>query len=164
MHLTSVDLPAPLSPTSAITSPRLDSKSTDLSTLTGPKLLSMPRIRRITSSGIGQLLHCQIVRLSAALQLTASGRPPHAADDRPPTVELLDAGRRALGDVGAGARTGLRGVAVVDRIRDVVLRDRDRRGQDRRHLATGLGVLDRLRGLRDTAGGEGRRGVNRRNR
>src|SRR5437868_1828509 len=43
MHLISVDLPAPLSPTSAITSPARTSKSTSLSAWTEPKLLEMPR-------------------------------------------------------------------------------------------------------------------------
>src|SRR3954452_5639867 len=40
--LTSVDLPAPLSPTSATTSPDWTSKSTSLSACTGPKLLLTP--------------------------------------------------------------------------------------------------------------------------
>ena len=48
MHLISVDLPAPLSPTSAITSPAFTSKSTSLSACTEPKLLEMPR-----SSSVG---------------------------------------------------------------------------------------------------------------
>src|SRR5215210_4372262 len=40
--LTSVDFPAPLSPTSATTSPGWTSKSTSLSACTGPKLLLTP--------------------------------------------------------------------------------------------------------------------------
>src|ERR671924_408921 len=39
---TSVDFPAPLSPTSATTSPAWTSKSTSLSAWTGPKLLLTP--------------------------------------------------------------------------------------------------------------------------
>src|SRR3954452_16893184 len=39
MHFTSVDLPAPLSPTRAVTSPACASKFTSRSTWTGPKLL-----------------------------------------------------------------------------------------------------------------------------
>ncbi len=47
MHLISVDLPAPLSPTSAITSPARTSKSTSVSASTEPKLLRMPRASSI---------------------------------------------------------------------------------------------------------------------
>src|SRR5689334_1508521 len=42
-HLMSVDLPAPLSPTSAITSPLRTSKSTSASACTEPKLFEIPR-------------------------------------------------------------------------------------------------------------------------
>src|SRR5215212_6251972 len=43
MHLTSVDLPAPLSPTRAVTSPGWTFIDTSRSTWTAPKLLSTPR-------------------------------------------------------------------------------------------------------------------------
>src|SRR2546423_11435440 len=46
-HLISVDLPAPLSPTSAITSPSLTSKSTSWSACTEPKFLETPRSSRV---------------------------------------------------------------------------------------------------------------------
>src|SRR6185369_9382105 len=46
MHFTSVDLPAPLSPTSEVTSPALAAKSTSFRTCTGPKLLFTPRSSR----------------------------------------------------------------------------------------------------------------------
>src|SRR6478672_6958892 len=46
MHLISVDLPAPLSPTSAITSPRRTSRSTSDSASTEPKVLVMERSSR----------------------------------------------------------------------------------------------------------------------
>src|SRR5256885_14789314 len=49
-HLTSVDFPAPLSPTSAVTSPVYAVKSTSRSTCTAPKLLL---IRRSSSNGVG---------------------------------------------------------------------------------------------------------------
>src|SRR4051794_7810849 len=49
MHFTSVDLPAPLSPTSAVTSPGVTAKSTLCRTSTAPKLLLIPRIWRIGS-------------------------------------------------------------------------------------------------------------------
>src|SRR5436309_10831190 len=42
-HLINVDLPAPLSPTSAITSPSRTSKSTSCSACTDPKLFETPR-------------------------------------------------------------------------------------------------------------------------
>ena len=46
MHLISVDLPAPLSPTSAMTSPAATWKSTSKSAWTAPKLLETPRSSR----------------------------------------------------------------------------------------------------------------------
>src|SRR6266516_6752760 len=50
--LISVDLPAPLSPTSAITSPRRTSRSTSLRASTDPKVFVMPRSSRTgVSSG-----------------------------------------------------------------------------------------------------------------
>ena len=49
MHLISVLLPAPLSPTSAVTFPAYASKSTSLSTCTGPNDLFIPRSERIGS-------------------------------------------------------------------------------------------------------------------
>src|SRR5207248_10931484 len=48
LHLISVDFPAPLSPTSAITSPARTSKSTPLRASTEPKLLNISR-----SSSVG---------------------------------------------------------------------------------------------------------------
>src|SRR5439155_8270699 len=49
-HLMSVDLPAPLSPTSAITSPSRTSKSTSESACTDPKALEIPRSSRVGAS------------------------------------------------------------------------------------------------------------------
>src|SRR4026209_612086 len=46
MPLMSVDLPAPLSPTSAMTSPARTSKSTSVSACTDPKVFDRPRISR----------------------------------------------------------------------------------------------------------------------
>src|SRR5882757_6627696 len=56
---TSVDLPAPLSPTNAVTSPGYTLKSTSCRTCTTPKLLLTPLSSRmgavgVTSSGIGR--------------------------------------------------------------------------------------------------------------
>src|SRR3954449_3346980 len=45
-HLISVDLPAPLSPTSAMTSPARTSKSTSVSACTEPKFFDTPRSSR----------------------------------------------------------------------------------------------------------------------
>src|ERR1044071_5573818 len=47
MHLISVDLPAPLSPTSAMTSPGATWKSTWYRACTAPKLFDTPRNSRI---------------------------------------------------------------------------------------------------------------------
>src|SRR4051812_1802915 len=49
MHFTNVDLPAPLSPTRAVTSPGYTAKSTSWRTWTAPKLLFSPSTRRIGS-------------------------------------------------------------------------------------------------------------------
>src|SRR5213078_3300496 len=103
MHLTSVDLPAPLSPTSAVTSPACAVKSTSRRTCTGPKLLLMPR-----SSSRG-----------AALAVTVSPRwvtPVPAPGIRRGTGTGIyplsaDAGSGALGGVGAGAQVSLGHVA-----------------------------------------------------
>src|SRR5688572_23701364 len=47
MHLMSVDFPAPLSPTSAMTSPARTSKSTSSSAWTDPKFLDTPFVSRV---------------------------------------------------------------------------------------------------------------------
>src|SRR5918911_1295541 len=52
-HLISVDLPAPLSPTSAITSPSRTSKSTPRSACTEPKLFETPRSSSVAVADIG---------------------------------------------------------------------------------------------------------------
>src|SRR5438445_7585639 len=52
-HLISVDLPAPLSPTRAMTSPARTSKSTSVSAWTEPKDFEMPRSSRMGVSFTG---------------------------------------------------------------------------------------------------------------
>src|SRR3954466_13522200 len=52
--LSSVDLPAPFSPSRAITSPRRTSKSTPCSACTPGKLLAIPDMRRRGSAGAGR--------------------------------------------------------------------------------------------------------------
>src|SRR6187455_1829997 len=59
MHLISVDLPAPLSPTSAMTSPARTSKSTSSSARTEPKLFETPRVSSLgvtTPAGEGEAM------------------------------------------------------------------------------------------------------------
>ena len=51
MHLTNVVLPAPLSPTSAVTSPAFAVKFTDDNTWTGPNDLSTPRSSSVGTGG-----------------------------------------------------------------------------------------------------------------
>src|SRR4051794_20163571 len=90
MHLTRVDLPAPLSPTRAITSPLATWKSTPFSACTAPKLLWTSRS---SSSAAAPSLTSTLPLLSSARgrHVVASpppplGRPagaPHAA--APPT-------------------------------------------------------------------------------
>src|SRR5215203_2461196 len=71
---TSVDLPAPLSPTSATTSPGRTSKSTSLSAWTGPKLLLTP-----FRASTGVLSLAFITRLLSRGRTGAPrGAPPHS--------------------------------------------------------------------------------------
>src|SRR5918998_1504613 len=86
MHLTSVDLPAPLSPTRAVTSPRRTVRSTSCSTCTGPKLLLTA-----LSSRIGVVTGFS---LSPDAELLADGGRVGHADlgrrDAPGVHDLLD--------------------------------------------------------------------------
>src|SRR5882757_6845349 len=101
--LTSVDLPAPLSPTIATTSPACTSMSTPLSARTAPKRLLMPRSDRICSGG----------RPRAGAEVNGMGVPWLIG-------WLLDSGR--------GAHTGVLGRADlrdgVDAVRDHGSHDR----------------------------------------
>src|SRR5260221_4463631 len=74
IDLISVDLPAPLSPTSAITSPRCTSRSTSLNASTDPKDFEMPRSSR---TGVSSAIDEEF--------LTQSGRPPRGG---PPSLSL----------------------------------------------------------------------------
>src|SRR4029450_2160657 len=69
IHLTNVDLPAPLSPTRAVTSPAFAVKFTDDNTWTGPNDFSIPR-----SSSTG------MVGMSYHLLSWAWGRHPPGAN------------------------------------------------------------------------------------
>src|SRR4051794_12361932 len=120
MHFTRVDLPAPLSPTSAVTSPGYTARSTSRRTWTGPKLLLTPRISRIGSGTRTSLLikvrtpHCKAM----AGRMLSSG---HRCRLQLRSV-LLDAGAGAgrldaLTDLRHGQR------ACVDHVHDIGLGD-----------------------------------------
>src|SRR5918999_693398 len=104
MHLISVDLPAPLSPTSAMTSPLRTWKSTSNSAWTAPKLLETPTRSRTGVSSV------TFVSPRSPLQ-RIRGRPGSGR----PRDSLLKADLLALR-------------------RDVVLRDRHGLEQDRRDV------------------------------
>src|SRR5213075_3240167 len=138
MHLTSVDLPAPLSPTSAVTSPACAVKSTSRRTCTGPKLLLMPRSSSRGAAVTGAP-HVGVtpVPASGTCRDAGTGICPRSAD----------AGRGALGGVVAGAQVGLGHETVGHDVLDIVLVDDDRRLQVSLDglLAGGVGeaVVDR---------------------
>src|SRR5580765_2436480 len=117
-HLTKVDLPAPLSPTSAMTSPSRTSKSTSASACTDPNDFEIPRSWRI------------------GVSLTVSGFLPHrrvgAPVRAPPPVSPVSllAELRELAD----AHVALLDPVVPEESRVVGLRDRDDRKLDGRLL------------------------------
>src|SRR5436305_8427281 len=134
MHLTSVDLPAPLSPTSAVTSPACAVKSTSRRTCTGPKLLLMPRSSSRGAAVTGAP-HVGVTPVPASGTCRDAGtgiRPRSAAD----------AGRGALGGVGAGAQVGLGHETVGHDVLDAVLVDDDRRLQVSLDLLLVGGMVD----------------------
>src|SRR3954469_20627872 len=127
MHFTSVDLPAPLSPTSAVTSPGWTARSMSCRTWTGPKLLFRARISRMGSDNAFLLL-------VAGPYVVSGHRVLRRCDQL-----LLDAHRGALGlDALADVRDRER--ARVDHVHHVGLRDDLGREQQRLQV-----VLRRLR-------------------
>src|SRR3954452_12341096 len=134
IDLISVDLPAPLSPTSAITSPSRTSKSTSISACTEPKFFETPR-----QSSVGVV----DASVTGRSYQSREGRP-----NRPPLRRLL-----AVLRVDALADGGLLHEAVLEEQLVVRLRDPDRRQQDRRRAADlavrrhGLVLEDVDRGL-----------------
>src|SRR5262245_26553924 len=130
MHLINVDLPAPLSPTSAITSPSCTSRSTSVSACTDPNDLVTPRGSRRGASltggcliphqrrrrPVGASVVCHIcVELAVLRVLAVADLAPlePAAGDQLPPVRLGDHLRRdqvsrllraALGGDEAGGR------------------------------------------------------------
>src|SRR5919106_2554469 len=81
MHLISVDFPAPLSPTSAMTSPERTSKSTSTSACTEPKLFDTPRVSSVgvetaACVGVGSAGAMVTSFLSCARVEAPHGAPP----------------------------------------------------------------------------------------
>src|SRR3954464_14102261 len=115
-HLISVDFPAPLSPTRAMTSPSRTSKSTSVSAWTDPKCFEIPRS---SSSGDPAL-----VRSSVAVAVAVT-RPPRSAGrgrrSAPAGCAL------AVLRVHPAADLALLEEAVLEQERVVPLRDRHRR-------------------------------------
>src|SRR6266498_1716810 len=133
-HLISVDLPAPLSPTRAITWPGNARKSTSSSARTIPKCFETPRSSRVGLS------------VGGAIEVGNEGRPA-GRPSNPITPQLL-----AVLLVRAATDVAPLQVAVLDRLVPVLLRNRERRLECRRHLphavarlavdAHGLAALD----------------------
>src|SRR5207248_6210440 len=132
MHLISVDLPAPLSPTSAITSPWRTSKSTSVSAWTEPNDLE---IARSSSSGVSFTVAAFLPQ--CRVEAPAKAPPPRL------TPRLL-AELREFPD----ADVALLEELVLEEPRVVGLRDRDHGDRQRGFLLgavlpepVGLGLL-----------------------
>src|SRR3954451_17002472 len=122
-HLTSVDLPAPLSPTRAMTSPERTSKSTPRRACTAPNRLCTPRS---SSSGVP-------LNASPPLQAQEGRRGERRPSDR---VSWLrePSGSAVLLVLALADVAGLQEAVLDDGVIDVVLGDRDRREQHGRGL------------------------------
>src|SRR5436853_328265 len=134
-HLISVDLPAPLSPTSAITSPSRTSKSTPWSACTEPKLFETSRSSRVGGFAFIRLFY---------KRWSAPGGTPHRIDRLLAVLRVL-----AVADLAALQEALLEEQLVVR------FRDPDRGQQDRLraadlavHAGDRLALDDRDRGLR----------------
>src|SRR6476661_5930586 len=129
--LTSVDLPAPLSPTSPTTSPAFTSKSMLLSACTGPNRLLTP-----FSCNRGAFEFMSDPFRSWGLPGAAAGWRPRATRPKRGTVSgSCDSRRLARGRV--CGRADLRGrpeLVLDDRAVDVGLGDRHRSEDRRRHV------------------------------
>src|SRR5437899_2953849 len=139
---TSVDLPAPLSPTRPTTSPAWTSRSTPSRACTAPNRLLTPR--RESSAPFAFIWR---PFLSHFLPRGGAGR----LEGRPARRLLLHSGRLARRRVGVRADLS-HGPEVVlhDRVLDVGLRDRNRsedHGRDARTQAGGLLVYQARRRL-----------------
>src|SRR5437763_16750853 len=114
MHLISTDLPAPLSPSSAVTSPARTSKSTSVSACTGPNDFETPRISSSARPSVGALA---VVEASLLIG-PAPSRPRRAAPrgGRPPGTRgpgSTDARRLAGALQRSGAQVGHRDRLVL---------------------------------------------------
>src|SRR5690606_17754145 len=114
-----VDLPAPLSPTSAVTLPAYALRLTPFSTLTGPKLFTMPESSmRGASIGPPPFWDDAVPCVMFPLGGSVVGKGPRAVDAIPargPSSQvLLDAVLLAGGSDVTGAQLRCAGVAVVD--------------------------------------------------
>src|SRR5690242_8158056 len=125
-HLTSVDFPAPLSPTSAVTSPARTEKSTSCSTWTAPKLLLTLFSCRSTPAS------SPVVRGPGAVGGSSTA---HRARIGPRSLSA-DVDAELLAGVGQRADADLRrlDLALVDHGLDVLLGDRLRGEQHRLDL------------------------------
>src|SRR5450755_4887737 len=136
MHFVSTVLPAPLSPTSAITWPRGARRSAPVSALTAPKCFKTPFASSRFSSLTVLHPHSPFPGMGSGGALEAPRR----------TLHLLDAVLRAVLRVHAGADLGGRQEPVLDHgLVDVRRGDRDRGVQDRGGLLAGA-VGDRCIG------------------
>src|SRR3989475_3334815 len=113
-HLTSVDLPAPLSPTRAITSPSRTSKSTSSSACTDPNAFEMPRSSRVGAS------------LMRSFTTEEAPRTGASSAQALLLAELLE---------GPDAHLVPLEEALLEEERVVLLRDRDGLQEDRRNVA-----------------------------
>src|SRR5436190_6909312 len=144
MVLTSVDLPAPLSPTSPTTSPAFTSKSMSLSACTGPNRLLTP-----FSCSRGAFAF-----MSVPFRFVGFPSPRRVAPSRHPAKRgavrgSCDSRRLARGRVRARADLRRRPEPVLDdRAVDVGLGDRHRSEDRRRHVLLSVvgRAVDRWRG------------------
>src|SRR6476659_3367009 len=111
MVLTSVDLPAPLSPTSATTSPARTSSSMSFSACTAPNLLDTPVMDRTVSVAAGEVVVVMVPSSAQARGGTGLGEVARAdGGDRVDAV--LDDGVLDVG-LGHGHRREQRGRDVL---------------------------------------------------
>src|SRR4051812_30633440 len=139
-------LPAPLSPTRAVTRPSRTSRSTPLRTSTAPKLFLMPRRLRIGVPRSPRGASVSVAVISGEPSRSAQGRggghawttgvrvpAPRVSSGPELAVKSADTCGSTHGCVLAGADVGCLLVALVDRLLHVVLVDglgRGQRGQD----------------------------------
>src|SRR3954452_3967823 len=137
MTFTSVDFPAPLSPTRATTSPGITSISASVRACTAPKRFEMPLNER---TGVAVAVAVTMLPLLSPCKRMSRGRPRRP----PPCASLLQAGLLAIG--GELLRADVADLVEAvghDGVLDVVRRHLDRREQLRLHVGGAVvhGVL-----------------------